>query len=133
VLARDPAIQPSIDLTQETVMTTTTLAAITFDCADAKSLAEFWSAVLARPVDDGADADYATIPGDPMLAFTTVPEPKQAKNRVHVDLVAEDLEAEVDRVIALGARRLGDFDESGERWTTLADPEGNEFDIAAAH
>jgi hypothetical protein len=41
------------------------------------------------------------------------------------------LETEVDRLLALGARRLGDFDEGGARWVTLTDPEGNEFDVLA--
>jgi hypothetical protein len=63
--------------------------------------------------------------------FNRVPEPRQAKNRVHVDLVSSDWKTEVDRVIGLGATRIGDFDEGGSMWTTLADPEGNEFDIAA--
>jgi catechol 2,3-dioxygenase-like lactoylglutathione lyase family enzyme len=110
-----------------------TLYAITYDCRDAAALAAFWSAVLDQPLGDGGDAGYASIPGTPMWSFFAVPEGKAVKNRVHVDLAAEDLTAEVDRVIGLGATRLGDFDESGERWTTLADPEGNEFCIGAAH
>jgi Glyoxalase-like domain len=63
--------------------------------------------------------------------FNKVPEGKAAKNRVHLDLVAATLELEVDRLVALGAHRLGDFDQGGARWVTLADPEGNEFDVLA--
>jgi predicted enzyme related to lactoylglutathione lyase len=111
----------------------TSLYAITYDCRDASALAGFWSAVLDLPVGEGGDANYASIPGTPMWSFFAVPEDKAVKNRVHVDLAAEDLAAEVDRVIGLGAKRLGDFDESGERWTTLADPEGNEFCVCALH
>ena len=51
------------------------------------------------------------------------------KNRVHVDLATEDLEAELERVVGLGATRVADYDESGTRWTTLSDPAGNEFDV----
>jgi len=40
-----------------------------------------------------------------------------------------DWSAEADRVVALWAKRLGDFDEFGTQWATLMDPEGNEFDI----
>ncbi|MBM7790135.1 hypothetical protein JOD67_006815 [Tenggerimyces flavus] len=57
-----------------------------------------------------------------------MPVPKSGKNRIHVDLMSSDA-AELDRLVALGAKRLDDFDEDGEKWTTLADLEGNEFDL----
>ena len=61
-----------------------------------------------------------------------MPESKTAKNRMHVDLVADDREAEVDRLIGLGAKRLADKAELGLRWTVLADLEGNEFCVAGS-
>ena len=108
-----------------------TLNHITFDCADAERLAGFWSSVLDEPLDDGASADFATITSRKAASwmFVKVPEPKTVKNRVHVDLAAADLEAELQRLAGLGATRLADLDEGGTRWTTLADPEGNEFDV----
>lgn len=112
--------------------TTPQLASITFDCTDALAVAQFWSAVLERPVPDDATSDYAQLAGEPAWSFMSVPEPKVAKNRVHVDLDVADLPAAIDRIVALGATRVGDFDEHGFRWTTLADPEGNEFDVVAA-
>ena len=108
-----------------------TLASITFDCADALATARFWSAVLDRPMPDDASPEYVLLPGTPAWSFFAVPEPKAAKNRVHVDLEVTDREAEVERLVSLGATRLGDFDEAGFRWTTMADPEGNEFDVVA--
>ena len=69
----------------------------------------------------------------PALMFLAVPEPRQGKNRMHLDLVATDLPAEVERAVALGATKIADFDEYGTRWTTLTDPEGNVFDIGGAH
>ena len=115
-------------------MTTTatdapTLAAITFDCDDAAALATFWSTLLRRPVEDGASRDYASIAGPPAWAFLRVPEGKTAKNRVHPDLDVLDLGAAVDRAVALGAKHVADVEEDGTRWTTLVDPEGNEFDL----
>jgi hypothetical protein len=113
------------------------LYAVTCDCTNAADLARFWSGVLGRPVDGDPSEEFAAIgsEGDsatePCWMFNKVSEPKRAKNRVHVDLVSSERKAEVDRVIALGATRIGDFDEGGSTWTTLADPEGNEFDIAA--
>jgi hypothetical protein len=109
----------------------TTLASITFDCADALAAARFWSAALERPLPDDASSEYVLLAGSPAWSFFAVPEPKSAKNRVHVDLEAADRDAEVARLVSLGATRLGDFDEAGYRWTTLADPEGNEFDVVA--
>lgn len=108
------------------------LASITFDCRDALTLAHFWSAVLDRTIGDGATRDYAQLPGEPAWSFMSVPEPKVSKNRVHVDLDVAELAAAVDRILAVGASRVGDFDEHGFRWTTLADPEGNEFDVVSA-
>jgi Glyoxalase-like domain len=111
--------------------------AVTFDCGNAATLARFWSGVLERPTDPDASEEFASIglqdggAARPGLVFNKVPEGKTAKNRVHLDLVAATLETEVDRLLALGAHRLGDFDEGGSRWITLADPEGNEFDVLA--
>ena len=68
----------------------------------------------------------------PRLLFQQVPEPKSVKNRVHLDLrVGDDRrEAEVERLIALGAMRLWDGQQGPNRWVTMADPEGNEFCVA---
>jgi hypothetical protein len=116
---------------------TLALAQVVVDCEDAAGLAGFWSQVLERPVEDGASPFFAMIrpgaAGGPAFMFLKVEESKQVKNRVHVDLVAPDWRAEVDRVLALGATKVAEFDEYGTQWTTLRDPEGNEFDIGAAH
>jgi predicted enzyme related to lactoylglutathione lyase len=109
------------------------LTALTFDCADASSLAQFWSDVLGLPVDPDASEDFASIgqkaATQPSWMFIKVPEPKKTKNRFHVDLASADWDADVQRVVAAGATRIGAYDESGAQWVTLADPEGNEFDI----
>ena len=114
-----------------------TTAHIVFDCTDAARLATFWSALLERPVDPGANAFFATVgsggdePLRPAYMFLQVPEERAGKNRLHVDLIGSDLAHQVERAVGLGARHVGDFDEYGTVWTTLADPEGNLFDIAA--
>jgi predicted enzyme related to lactoylglutathione lyase len=69
-------------------------------------------------------------PEQPTMMFIKVPEPKSVKNRVHLDLDASDREAEVERLVGLGATVVHDKDEWGVRWTTLTDPEGNEFCVA---
>ena len=52
---------------------------------------------------------------------------------MHLDLVSADRPAAVERALGLGATKVGDFDEYGTQWTTLADPEGNVFDIGVPH
>lgn len=114
--------------------------AVTFDCADATVVSTFWSAVLGRPIDTEPEPPspfFTSIGlGDSSriaYMFIQVPEGKTVKNRVHLDLDADDVAAEVARVIALGATHVHDKDEFGMHWTTLADPEGNEFCIGTPH
>ncbi len=76
----------------------------------------------------------------PRIFLQKVPEAKTVKNRVHLDLqVGAGLEpgerparvaAEVERLVALGARPLATYDEMGEHWVVMADPEGNEFCVS---
>jgi hypothetical protein len=63
------------------------------------------------------------------MCFMPVTDPKTVKNRVHLDLTssAADRDQEIDRLLALGARRVGIGQTGAESWTVLADPEGNEF------
>ena len=59
-----------------------------------------------------------------------MPEPKTAKNRMHVDMATADWDTEVARLVGLGAKRVADMSEWGYEWTVLQDPEGNEFCVA---
>jgi hypothetical protein len=106
------------------------IANITFDCHDAKALGDFWSAALDRPVGDMHSQEITILPGRPRLFFLAVPESKTAKNRVHLDLVADDRDAEVSRLVSLGATEVREVDEHGLSWTVLHDPEGNELCVA---
>lgn len=109
---------------------------IAFDCDDVLKIATFWSAVLGRPLDKGSTGQFASIGGtdaarrEPAWYFNKVPEPKRAKNRVHLDLVNPDPSA-VGELIRLGATVIGEHEIPGQRWTVMQDPEGNEFCIAA--
>jgi hypothetical protein len=127
---------------------TVSIASVTFDCADALTVGQFWSAALGRPLDPNASSDYASIgfagrrdtvgwasverDNDPTWMFNKVPEPKTAKNRMHLDLMSPDPDAEVARLIELGATRVADMNEYGYTWTVMTDPEGNEFCVARA-
>jgi predicted enzyme related to lactoylglutathione lyase len=109
---------------------------ITFDCEDVLKLAGFWSAVLGRPLDQGGSEFFASIGGtegerrEPAWYFNKVPEPRRAKNRVHVDLVDPGPDA-VDEMVKLGATVVGEHRIPGHGWTVMQDPEGNEFCVAA--
>lgn len=109
---------------------------LSIDCIDAAALAQFWSQVLARPVAANPTAESAVVEVNdtttgPRLAFHQVPEPKSLKNRLHLDLITPDFEAETTRLLALGATTAHQVEKSGRRWTTFLDPEGNEFDLVA--
>ncbi|MDQ3538406.1 MAG: VOC family protein [Actinomycetota bacterium] len=110
------------------------LSAIAIDCADPGGLGRFWAEALGWNVDEEDDDESAIEPSDesePVLLFLRVPEPKTAKNRLHLDLNPDDQDAEVGRLEALGAHRV-DIGQGDATWVVLADPEGNEFCVLTA-
>ncbi len=109
---------------------------ITFDCADARALATFWSTITGWNVyyDDDPEVVVAqAFPNkDTGLLFIPVPEGKTAKNRVHLDVEPTEGTRDelVEVAVAAGATVIGDHrKDDGTGWVTLADPEGNEFCI----
>jgi hypothetical protein len=132
---------------------------VALDAADPHTLCSFWAEALhyeVEPTDEAfirdmvakgfaTDADTLVVNGElrwadatacadpagtgPRLYFQRVPEPKSAKNRVHLDLRfgADNRVAEVARLESLGAKRLYEESQGPHTWTTMADPEGNEF------
>jgi hypothetical protein len=134
---------------------------VAFDAADPHRLAAFWAEALDYVVEDHTDVvrqllavgqlrdDEAVVDGDrlafrdvatcvdrlgtgPRLFFQRVPEPKAAKNRVHLDLQvgADAAPAEVRRLVALGATVAWETADRGPVTTTLRDPEGNELCVS---
>jgi catechol-2,3-dioxygenase len=105
---------------------------IVFDAHDLPGLARFWARALGWQVLSERDREIVIGPDEQALVgmcFMPTSDHKVVKNRVHLDLTggAEDRAAEIDRLIALGARRV-DIGQTGtESWIVLADPEGNEF------
>jgi GMP synthase-like glutamine amidotransferase len=109
---------------------------LSIDCSDATALAQFWAQVLGRPVAANPTAESAVVEVNdtatgPRLAFHQVPESKSLKNRLHLDLITSDFEADTARLLALGATTAHQVEKNGRRWTTFLDPEGNEFDLVA--
>jgi hypothetical protein len=107
---------------------------VVVDSADPVALADFWAAALdyhvvySAPDEVVIAKDENTYPG---LIFVPVPEAKSVKNRLHIDLNPDDQQAEVDRLISLGAHRV-DVGQGDVSWVVMADPEGNEFCILTA-
>ncbi|NQX36433.1 VOC family protein [Herbiconiux sp. VKM Ac-2851] len=112
----------------------------TIDSRDALAQSVFWSAVLGF----AEDPDDPNVPGDDecmifssdgtqRLLFIEVPEAKELKNRLHLDLEPEagsTRDEELERLLQLGAREVDDRRRAdGSGWVVLADPEGNEFCI----
>lgn len=132
---------------------------VTFDAADPHGLCRWWADLLGYEVEDkhdmivglieaGAVPEAITIEVDgrrrfadligasdpegtgPRLLFQRVPEPKSAKNRVHLDVPVGDpagLDAARDDAVAKGATFVDFHEYPGLRWAVMRDPEGNEF------
>jgi predicted enzyme related to lactoylglutathione lyase len=109
---------------------------LVIDCSDLDRSAGFWAGVLGYAAEVSPSRRYRSLlppAGDGgqgiEILLQRVPDAKQAKNRLHLDLRTRDLEAEVSRVKGLGAGAVTEqaVAEEGWRWHILADPDGNEF------
>jgi len=114
--------------------------AIDIDANDPSALAAFWQELLGwrRTHEDDEEVVLEPPAGSPEdgvapdLLFLKVPEGKQVKNRIHLDLRPDDRDAEVARAEALGATKVDVGQDDSVTWVVLADPEGNEFCILRA-
>jgi predicted enzyme related to lactoylglutathione lyase len=107
---------------------------VVVDAEDPARLARWWAEALGYViVNEEPDEVEIRRSADelPGLLFTSVPEAKTVKNRLHLDLRPEDQEAEVERLVDMGARPA-DIGQHEVSWVVLADPEGNEFCVLAA-
>ncbi len=112
---------------------------VTFDAQDPRVLGRFWSAVTGYPVAAESDDMVALTAPDERglrrILFMRVDDPTPGKNRVHVDLASREPDAEIERVVGLGAELVDPRVDGAPawrgtdalRWVVLRDPEGNEF------
>ena len=108
---------------------------VVVDARDPRSLAGFWAGVLDYQVIYESDDEVVVARDDntyPGLVFVPVPDGKTVKNRLHIDLSPDDRDAEVERIIGLGATRADVGQGDDVTWVVLADPEGNEFCVLSA-
>jgi len=115
---------------------TVALHHIVIDAHDLPRLARFWTAALGWKVVLERDREIVIATDEDALigiCFMPVTDEKQLKNRVHLDLnpggdvTPEEREAEIERLLSLGATRIDIGQTGDESWTVLADPEGNEL------
>ena len=115
---------------------------VVVDCRDVAAQARWWGEVLDWPVVYEAEDEVVIAPRHALddaatpweqratgLVFVPVPEGKQVKNRLHIDVAPPkdaDQAEEVSRLEAMGATRV-DVGQGEQTWVVLADPEGNEF------
>lgn len=99
------------------------------DAHEPAALGRWWQDALGWVVvnDDPEEFEIRPAPEQlPGLLFVLTPEEKSVKNRLHLDFRPDDRDAEVTRLLALGATRV-DIGQGEQTWVVLADPEGNEF------
>jgi predicted enzyme related to lactoylglutathione lyase len=105
---------------------------IVIDAHDLQALARFWAQVLGWRILSEREQEVVIAVDETApvgICFMPVKDQKTVKNRVHLDLTPDpdDPDAEIQRILALGARKVDIGQTGAESWTVLADPEGNEF------
>ena len=104
---------------------------LAMDANDVESLAIFWRDAANYEIEDSHYPYLAVLtssdPAQPRIIILQVPEPKSAKNRVHVEFKTEDLKAEANRIVELGATLIEEREFGDTQWIVMQDPEGNEF------
>ena len=104
---------------------------LVLDCLDPQTLAPFWALALGYTVLADVDNYVLLVPSDgpgPKLLLQRVPEGKQSKNRMHMDVETSDVEAVADELEAACATRMSELmTEHGSSWIVMNDPAGNEF------
>jgi predicted enzyme related to lactoylglutathione lyase len=107
---------------------------VVVDARDPVALGHWWADVLGWAILNDSPEEFEIRPAAnqlPGVVFVPVPEAKESKNRLHLDFRPGDQQAEVERFLRAGARRV-DIGQEASPWVVLADPEGNEFCVLSA-
>ena len=108
------------------------IGSVVIDCNDFAAMYDFWREALRYVPREPPEPDDWGVLKDPTgsgvnVSLQAVPEPRTGKNRLHLDLYAENQSAEVERLLGLGATLQTRATEEDEDFVVLADPEGNLF------
>jgi predicted enzyme related to lactoylglutathione lyase len=112
---------------------TLTLGMINFDTDDADSLGGWWAEQMGAEIVQNHEGAFVVVAGGALpvlMAFQKVDDPTPGKNRLHLDVTAPDVDAEVERLQGAGATLVGRRGDDSFRWVTMADPQGNQFCVA---
>ena len=108
---------------------------VVLDVSDIERAATFWGALLGQepglPRANGQFVTVGALTGTTWLVLQCVPEDKTVKNRVHLDFTVAEVDAAINHILALGGRTVREVREGGGHFVTMADPDGNEFCVAA--
>lgn len=106
---------------------------ITTDSRNPLPLAHWWADLLGGTITENNGGWFVVVQGPvATLGFQRVEKPTPGKNRVHLDLFTDDLDAALTHARKVGASSVAERREGDTHWFTFADPEGNLFDIAKA-
>lgn len=123
---------------------------VVVDCLDVAAQSRWWAEALGWKLVYEAPDEVVLVPSyiddqviaetpwervPPGLVFVPVQEGKTVKNRLHIDLAphtSDDREAEIERLLAMGATRVDVGQSADVTWDVLADPEGNEFCVLSS-
>lgn len=104
---------------------------VTIDSADPRPLARWWAERLGAAIVQENDGYFFILDSTPALAIQYVDDPTPGKNRVHLDFTVHDLDAAARELTDAGATYVEKRGDESFWWITMADPQGNVFDIAA--
>lgn len=109
------------------------LGSTVINCADMEVMTSFWSQALGlTPSSTAGDDDFRVLRGDRgNVSLQLARTPVSARDQMHLDLYSDDQLAQVDRLVALGARVVRHEQEPDDDFVVLTDPEGNEFCVCA--
>lgn len=107
------------------------IGSVVVDCNDLQAMLAFWREALGYRPREEPEEDWVVL-SDPggrnvNVSLQQVPEPRTGKNRLHLDLYTNDPDAEVERLLTIGASRADRVPEPDDDFVLLADPEGNLF------
>ncbi len=105
------------------------LGSTVINCTDLEAMTDFWSAALELvPNHRGPDDGFRVLRGDRVnISLQRAKTPVAARDQMHLDLYSDDVAAQVDRLVTLGAVRVREVTEPDDHFVVLHDPERNEF------
>jgi predicted enzyme related to lactoylglutathione lyase len=101
------------------------------NCADIETMTDFWSQALGL-VPSSRDPDFRVLRGQQVnLSLQLAKTPISARDQMHLDLYSDDADAQVERLLGLGATKVRENMDPADTYVVMHDPEGNEFCVCS--